>query len=185
VSASGAWAKLARMDVTVTPLAIGRGEISWSDRSYACTLGRGGVRRDKREGDGATPVGRFAFRRLLWRPDRFDVAPRTALPTRALTQDDGWCDWPEDPLYNRPVRLPYPARHERLWRDDALYDLIVILGHNDDPVVPHAGSAVFMHLARADGGPTDGCIGLARADLLDLLARLDPASTIAIEAPKS
>jgi L,D-peptidoglycan transpeptidase YkuD (ErfK/YbiS/YcfS/YnhG family) len=170
------------MDVTVVPQAIGRGTLSWSERTVPCTLGRGGVRLDKREGDGATPVGRFAFRRVLWRPDRFDAAPRTALPTQALAPQDGWCDWPDDPLYNRPVRLPYPARHERLWRDDALYDLIVILGHNDDPVVPHAGSAVFMHLARADGGPTDGCIGLARADLLALLARLDPASAVAVLA---
>lgn len=173
------------MDVLVTPLAIGRGELHWDDRRVACTLGRGGARLDKREGDGATPVGRFAFRRLLWRPDRFDAAPRTALPVRALSPEDGWCDWPEDPLYNRPVRLPYPARHERLWRDDALYDLIVILGHNDDPVVPHAGSAVFMHLARADGGPTDGCIGLSPGDLLELLTRLDTSSTIAIAPPIS
>ena len=172
------------MDVNVTPLAIGRGRLSCGEMSFPCTLGRGGVRIDKREGDGATPVGRFAFRRLLWRPDRFAAAPTTALPTQVLSPDDGWCDWPEDARYNRPVQLPYPARHERLWRDDALYDLVVILGHNDDPVVPHAGSAVFMHLAREDGGPTDGCIGLARADLIALLARLDSTSTIAIDAEK-
>ena len=172
------------MDVIVTPRAIGRGELGWGDRRVACTLGRGGTRLDKREGDGATPIGRFAFRRLLWRPDRFVAAPRTGLPTQALSPDDGWCDWPEDPHYNQPVRLPYPARHERLWRDDALYDLIVILGHNDTPVVPHAGSAVFMHLARADGGPTDGCIGLARADLLDLLTMLDPDCAVVVAQPE-
>lgn len=171
------------MDVRVVPLAIGRGELSWGDRKVACTLGRGGVRADKREGDGATPVGRFPFRRLLWRPDRFAAAPRTSLPAQPLAPEDGWCDWPQDANYNRQVRLPYPSRHERLWRDDALYDLIVIIGHNDEPVVPHAGSAVFMHLAREDGRPTDGCVGLARGDLLDLLATLDGASTLTIVAP--
>jgi len=169
------------MDVRVVPLAIGRGLLSWGNRSVACTLGRSGVRADKREGDGATPAGRFAFRRVLWRPDRLP-APATGLPTDPIAPTDGWCDWPDDAMYNRPVRLPYPARHERLWRDDALYDLVVILGHNDDPVVPHAGSAVFMHLARADGGPTDGCIGLAREELLALLALLDTESTISIDA---
>jgi L,D-peptidoglycan transpeptidase YkuD (ErfK/YbiS/YcfS/YnhG family) len=171
---------LAGMEVRVTTLSTGRGTLAWGEREVACTLGRGGTRADKREGDGATPIGRFAFRRLLWRPDRFAAAPRTRLPARALTPEDGWCDWPEDPNYNLQIRLPYPARHERLWRDDALYDLIVVIGHNDDPVVPHAGSAVFMHIARDDGGPTDGCIGLARGDLLELLAAVDVASALTI-----
>ena len=92
----------------------------------------------------------------------------------------GWCDWPDDPLYNRPVTLPYPARHERMWRDDELYDIVVVIGHNDDPVVPGAGSAVFMHLARKDGGPTEGCVGLARGDLRDLLAACAPGDALRI-----
>ncbi|MBM3522652.1 MAG: hypothetical protein FJX57_06820 [Alphaproteobacteria bacterium] len=168
------------MDVVVRPLAIGRGRLAWRAREVACTLGRGGVRADKCEGDGATPTGRFPVRSFYWRPDRQKAPPPSRLPGEALTPDHGWCDAPGDAAYNRPVRLPYAASHERLWRDDALYDVIVVLGHNDDPVVPFAGSAIFMHLMRDDGGPTDGCIGLARADLLALLAELRPGSTIVI-----
>lgn len=172
------------MEIQVEARAPGRGRLVWGRRDVACTLGHGGVRADKREGDGATPAGVFALRRVLWRADR-RAAPVTALPCRAIRPEDGWCDWAEDPLYNRPVTLPYPARHERLWRADPLYDILVVLGHNDDPVVPGAGSAVFLHLARADGGPTEGCVGLAPGDLLDLLAAAGPGSRLAIAAPRA
>ncbi len=127
------------------------------------------MRVDKREGDGATPVGHFPLRRLLYRPDRLS-APITRLPIAPLAPDDGWCDDPADAQYNRPVRLPYAARHEELWRTDALYDVIVVIGHNDAPVVAGMGSAIFMHLASADYRPTQGCVALARQDLLDVLA---------------
>lgn len=169
------------MRVDVLQTAIGKGLLRWGACEVACTLGRGGVRADKREGDGATPSGSFPFRRVLWRPDRL-AKPATRLPAAALSPADGWCDWPEDPAYNHQVALPHPARHERLWRKDGLYDVIVIIGHNDSPVMPHAGSAVFVHVAREDGGPTDGCVGLARADLLDLLAGLDGDDHLVIAA---
>lgn len=168
------------MDVVVRSLAIGRGRLAWHRLDVACTLGRGGVRADKREGDGATPIGRFPFRSFYWRPDRFTAPPSSRLPGEALSPDHGWCDAPDDVAYNRPVRLPYAASHERLWRDDRHYDVVVVLGHNDAPVVPFAGSAIFMHLMRDDGGATDGCIGLARDDLLALLAELGPGSMIEI-----
>jgi L,D-peptidoglycan transpeptidase YkuD (ErfK/YbiS/YcfS/YnhG family) len=145
------------------------GELRWDDRTYRCALGRGGVHIDKREGDGVTPVGRFPLRRVLYRPDRLS-APVTRLPVAPLAPDDGWCDDPVDAQYNRPVRLPYAARHEELWRADALYDVIVVIGHNDAPVVAGMGSAIFMHLASADYRPTQGCVALARQDLLDVLA---------------
>lgn len=147
-----------------------------------CALGRGGVRRDKREGDGATPLGCFHLRRVLYRPDRLPP-PATALPVRALTPDDGWCDDPADPRYNHPVRRPYPASHEQLWREDGLYDVIVVLGHNDDPVIPGHGSAVFLHVARPDFSPTAGCIAMALPDLLNLLRHCGPGSLICIGTP--
>jgi L,D-peptidoglycan transpeptidase YkuD (ErfK/YbiS/YcfS/YnhG family) len=167
------------MIVAVTCLAPGRGFLTWNDRKIACTLGRSLARADKREGDGATPLGRYPFRRVLFRPDH-GPAPRTRLKVAPIAPDDGWCDASGDPAYNRPVKLPYGASAERMWRDDALYDIVVVLGHNDAPVVTGAGSAIFMHLARADGGPTEGCVGLARADLLDLLAALGPGDEIEI-----
>ena len=98
------------------------------------------------------------------------VLPPTRLAATAILEEDGWCDDPADPLYNRPIKRPYAGKHERLWRADALYDLIVVLGHNDGPVVPGAGSAIFLHQARADWGPTEGCVALALPDLLMVAA---------------
>lgn len=159
------------------------GELRWSQRLYRCALGRGGVRTDKREGDGATPAGRFPLRRLLYRPDRLS-APATRLAATPLSSLDGWCDDPADPGYNNPVRLPYAGRHEELWRADHLYDVIVVIGHNDAPVVPGLGSAIFMHIARLDYGPTQGCVALAPHDLLSLLAEVGPDVCLRIE-PKA
>jgi len=155
------------------------GHARWGARALRAALGRAGVGREKREGDGKTPVGSFPMRELLYRADRL-ARPKTALPTRALAPEDGWCDAPEDPRYNRLVRLPYAASHERLWRADALYDLIVPLGYNDDPVQPGLGSAIFLHVAAPEWTPTAGCVALARDDLLALLAEADPGSRVIV-----
>jgi L,D-peptidoglycan transpeptidase YkuD (ErfK/YbiS/YcfS/YnhG family) len=157
-----------------------QGEARWSDLVFRCALGKGGLKRDKREGDGATPIGVWPMRRLLYRADRME-RPATRLPFLELEPEDGWCDDPADPAYNRPVRLPYPGRHERLWREDGVYDLIVVLGHNDDPVVPGHGSAIFLHIARPDFGPTEGCVALLRADLTRLLAEAGPGDRVLVE----
>jgi L,D-peptidoglycan transpeptidase YkuD (ErfK/YbiS/YcfS/YnhG family) len=168
------------MDIRVIGAAVGKGRLEWRGRTHACTLGRSGVSRDKREGDGASPAGCFPVRQVFYRPDRLDK-PAAALPCTALARDDGWCDASGDRAYNRKVRLPYPASAETMWRDDALYDIVLVLGHNDDPVVPGAGSAIFLHLMRDDGGPTEGCIGVPRALALELIAALGPEDRICIE----
>jgi len=147
----------------------GDGSLSFLGQRYRCALGRGGIASDKREGDGATPAGEFVLRRLLYRSDRVQPPP-TVLPVTALRPDDGWCDAPDDPAYNSQVRLPYRASAETLWRQDHLYDLIVVIGHNDAPVVPGRGSAIFLHLASPDRRPTEGCVALASDDLRAVLA---------------
>ena len=167
------------MDIQVVGESPGRGTLLWQGRRHPCTLGRSGVRADKREGDGASPVGCFPVRTVFYRADRM-AKPPTRLPCAAIARDDGWCDAPDDRAYNRKVRLPYPASAESMWRDDTLYDIVVVLGHNDDPVVPAAGSAIFLHLMRDDGGPTEGCVGVARALALELIAALGPEDRICI-----
>lgn len=153
----------------------------WNGRRLACAIGRSGVRADKVEGDGATPAGCFALRRVLYRPDRL-APPRTALPVAALNPHDGWCDDPADPLYNQQVRQPYAASFEMLWRTDEVYDVIVVLGHNDSPAIPGKGSAIFMHVATRDYSATAGCIALSRLDLLAVLEDCDPRARIWIAA---
>ena len=138
-------------------------------QQYRVALGHGGVRERKAEGDGATPAGLLPVRRVLYRADRL-AKPRTAVPVMPLAPHDAWCDDVDDTAYNRPVRLPYPARHEALWRGDAVYDVIGVLGWNDQPPVRGVGSAIFLHLARPDYAPTEGCVALALPDLLAVLA---------------
>lgn len=156
-----------------------RGYLVWRRHRVRCALGRRGIRVDKKEGDGATPAGAFALRGVFYRPDRLS-RPRTSLPVRALAPDDGWCDDRADPLYNCWVRRPYAARSEALWRRDGLYDLLAILAHNDAPVVPGDGSAVFLHVATATYAPTHGCVALALADLSRLLAACAPGDRLVI-----
>ena len=159
------------------------GTLSCAAWRYRCALGRAGIVTDKHEGDGGTPVGRFPLRRLYWRADRM-VAPATGLPVEPIARDLGWSADPADPgHYNRAVRLPYGGSHERMWRDDALYDVVVVIGHNDSPPVPGRGSAIFMHLAHEDYAPTAGCVALARNDLLAVLAACGAEDEIEILAP--
>ncbi|MGH7210606.1 MAG: L,D-transpeptidase family protein [Acetobacteraceae bacterium] len=145
------------------------GRLRLGPHVYRVALGRGGVRADKQEGDGATPAGLLPLRRVLYRADRV-APPACAVPIEPLAPDDGWCDDPAEPAYNRPVRLPYAGSHEELWRPDALYDLIGVLGWNDSPPARGRGSAIFLHVARPDFAPTEGCIALAPADLAAVFA---------------
>jgi L,D-peptidoglycan transpeptidase YkuD (ErfK/YbiS/YcfS/YnhG family) len=145
------------------------GRLICAGQTYRCALGRGGARADKREGDGATPLGLLTLRRLFYRADRLAI-PTCAVPREALAPEDGWCDDPADRAYNTRIRLPHAARHEELWRQDALYDLVGVLGWNDAPVERGRGSAIFLHIARPDYAPTEGCVALARDDLIRLLA---------------
>jgi L,D-peptidoglycan transpeptidase YkuD (ErfK/YbiS/YcfS/YnhG family) len=148
---------------------------------YRCAIGAGGYRQDKREGDGATPLGVWPMRRVFYRPDR-GASPTTGLPVRPISANDGWSDDAGDPKhYNRLVTLPYESSHEVLWREDSLYDLVIELGFNDDPPIPGLGSAIFMHIARPGYLPTEGCVALKREDLLAVLEICRPDTVLSIE----
>jgi L,D-peptidoglycan transpeptidase YkuD (ErfK/YbiS/YcfS/YnhG family) len=165
------------LDIVVSPAGVAQ----VGGFEFRCALGRGGVKRDKREGDGATPAGTWPLREVFYRADRI-LRPVTVMPLRKLKRSDGWCDAPDDAQYNKRVRLPYPASAEHLWRADRLYDLIVVVGYNDAPVVPGAGSAIFLHVARADYGPTAGCVAFSRADLRKILKLTDRRSRLVVQA---
>ena len=168
--------------LVVRPTGPSTGILEWQGRRYACALGKGGVapEGEKREGDGKTPAGQYPLRGLYYRADKVGL-PKTALQATAITREDGWCDAPGEPEYNRIVHLPFAASHEDLWRDkDDLYDLIVPIGYNDDPVVPGKGSAIFFHVARHDYSPTAGCVAVSKQDFLEILATLGPGCTIRI-----
>lgn len=146
---------------------------------FPCASGRAGRGAKRREGDGVTPIGRWAVRHVFYRPDRL-MRPRTGLPVSPLTPQLGWCDTPWDANYNRLVRHPYATSAERLWREDGLYDLVAVLGYNDRPRTQGRGSAIFMHLARPGYTPTAGCIALSRRDMLRVLAMLKPGAVVEV-----
>ena len=149
-------------------------------KTYNCAIGKGGFTANKREGDGATPLGIFPLRECLYRPDR-QPTPQTGLPVKPIKPEDGWCDDPASSQYNRPVRLPFSYSHEKLWRDEAVYDLIIPIGYNDeDEPLRGRGSAIFMHIAKPGYLPTEGCIALALADMLEILPHLSLQSSMEI-----
>jgi L,D-peptidoglycan transpeptidase YkuD (ErfK/YbiS/YcfS/YnhG family) len=154
--------------------------LDWGAGPKRAAIGPGGIAIKGGEGDGITPRGRFPVREIFYRADR-SAKPVTALPLRAIQKADGWCDAPDDPNYNRLVKLPYPASAETMWREDHLYDLVAVLGYNDDPVVAGKGSAIFLHLARSDYSATQGCVALAYGDALAAISQLRPGDQVVID----
>jgi L,D-peptidoglycan transpeptidase YkuD (ErfK/YbiS/YcfS/YnhG family) len=157
-----------------------RGVLIAGGSAIPVVLGRGGVLANKREGDGGTPRGRFRLRRLWWRADR-TPRPTTLLPVSAITPDLAWCEDPADRRYNRPFRRSASEPGDRLWRTDRLYDFIIEIDHNTRPRIAGRGSAVFLHLARPNRGPTAGCVAMDAGAMRRLLARVGPDTRIVID----
>ncbi len=144
-----------------------------------CAIGASGIKHDKREGDRATPAGTWPLLNGFYRPDH-EPRLKAWLPLRRLRMDMGWCDDPSSAVYNRPIRLPFSGSHERMWRDDGLYDVVIVLGHNLHPRRKNGGSAIFLHCARDDLKPTAGCIALRPADMRRLLPRLSAKTVLTV-----
>jgi L,D-peptidoglycan transpeptidase YkuD (ErfK/YbiS/YcfS/YnhG family) len=160
-------------------------KLVWLTGETQCALGKHGTiaENNKREGDGKTPLGIYPLRMVYYRADRI-APPTTILPTTILTANMGWCDASNDINYNKFITHPYAASAEHLWREDGLYDIIVTLGHNDAPVAPNFGSAIFLHCCKYDdaGGmkPTLGCVVVAREVLVAMLAEVTAQTLIEI-----
>lgn len=171
---------LVRITVRRKPGNSSRGWLRAGARALPVALGRGGVKANKREGDGATPRGAFRLKRLWWRAERHP-RPTTLLPVRRIKPDDGWCEDPADRRYNKAVKVPPDGKADRLARDDHLYDFIVELDHNTRPRIAGHGSAVFIHAARPGFAPTAGCVALELNSLRRLLAHVGPRTQIVVE----
>lgn len=156
-----------------------QGLLSVGSTVFRCALGKGGVSFRKREGDGATPLGRMRVLGGFCRTDGV-VARRSPLILTPIRADLGWCDATNDRNYNRPVDLPYPASHENMRRADHLYDICIVLDWNIAPRKRNCGSAIFMHLARPGYLPTEGCVALAPRDMARLLPLLRRGSVIEV-----
>ena len=154
--------------------------VRFQNRLIPCSIGRGGVRADKREGDGATPVGRHRIMGLYYRPDRMTVPTASAIPIRPR---DLWSDDVNDLAYNHLVRAPYAHSHEVMRRADPLYDLVLITDWNWPDAIPNKGSAIFLHVWRKPRHPTEGCVAFSKQNLLWIIARLTASSCLIVPQP--
>ncbi|MFO1259728.1 MAG: L,D-transpeptidase family protein [Sphingomonadaceae bacterium] len=160
--------------------------LTFKDITIPCSIGKGGAcaADAKREGDGCTPLGIWPIRGALIRRGRVNLQRAPLIPWRWTRDNDGWSDGVDDPAYNRPVLLPHRYSHERLQREDAAYDIVIVLGHNDAPPVRGMGSAIFWHIwVPGEGGspkPTEGCVGIAREKMDSILPMLEPGMAMEI-----
>jgi L,D-peptidoglycan transpeptidase YkuD (ErfK/YbiS/YcfS/YnhG family) len=164
--------------VRVRPGRPSQGLMNVSGKVFPCALGRGGVTANKREGDGGTPLG--TMRVLFGYFRRRRIAPLTGLPMQPISPSLGWCEVPDDRNYNRPVTMPYRASHERMMRDDRLYDACLVLDWNIRPRKRGRGSAIFFHLARPGFKPTEGCVAVSAQTMLLLLPWLSRRSVLRV-----
>ena len=159
--------------MVLTPMGL-----RFQGRVIPCSIGKGGIRSDKREGDGATPRGIHRIVGCLYRPDR---VARPVDWARPIGPGDLWSDDSGCPDYNLQVRAPYCGSHERLSRADRLYDLILLTDWNWPNAEPGRGSAIFLHRWRKPGHPTEGCIAMAPGPLLWLTRKLTPGSRLIVD----
>lgn len=157
------------MDLIVQHIGDNIYQASYGDKKWRCAVGPNGIHHKSKEGDGISPTGRWPLRKLFYRADRI-AKPESFLEANIITQEMGWCDEPTHPDYNKLVELPFEASHEKMWMDSDVYDCVVVLGQNDDPVIPGAGSAIFLHISRPEYTPTAGCAALSKEDLLEFLS---------------
>ncbi len=158
-----------------------RGNINIAGKIFPCALGKTGTIAAslKREGDGKTPIGDWHIRKIYYRADKIEK-PISPFETIEIKENFGWCDDKDDENYNKFILHPYKASAEKLWREDDLYDVCVVLGHNDSPIVKGMGSAIFLHIAKKDYSHTEGCVAINLENMLFLLKNSTKDSVIII-----
>ena len=161
-------------------LSVKRNSAKIHSKFYEVAVGEGGYSFDKREGDGTTPIGTYPLKEVYYRADRIKNKLKTSFKMKKIRKNDGWCDDINSEHYNKFVKLPFEGSHEKLWREDDIYNLILVIGYNDSPAIPGKGSAIFIHVAEADYSPTKGCIAFKQKDLIHVLEFLGQDSQIEI-----
>ena len=148
---------------------------------FSCSIGRNGLTKNKREGDGKTPIGIFRFTEIFYREDKISKLD-FRIKSTMIQKNYGWCDDPRHEMYNKLIKFPFIASAENLYRNDAIYDLLIVINYNMNPVVPFKGSAIFLHIAHEDLKSTEGCIALRRDDLLNVAENISENTVLIIES---
>ena len=155
------------------------GYLKYKKMEFPCALGKGGVKKKTKEGDNITPKGTFKIIRIYYRPDKIKKF-KTLVKKIKIKKNMGWCDDPTSHFYNKQIKLPTNLRHEKLYRNDNLYDLIVVLNYNTDPIIKNKGSAIFLHIAKKNLNKTRGCVAIKKENLIYLLSKIKKNTQIKI-----
>ena len=153
--------------------------LEYKNLKIRCALGKGGIKKKNREGDNITPKGIFKIIRFYYRSDKIKNI-NTLIKKRKIKKNIGWCDDPISKFYNKEIKLPSKFSHEKLYRNDSLYDIILVLNYNTKPVIKNKGSAIFIHIAKKKFEPTAGCIALKKKDLIELLNNIKKNTKVKI-----
>ena len=144
-----------------------------------CSVGKSGITNKKKEGDNKTPRGKFRFKYILYRKDRI-INLITKLKTVKIKKNMGWCDDVESKYYNQLIKIPFKHSYEKLWLRENIYDIILVLNYNMDPVIKNKGSAIFLHIAKNKYQPTKGCISISKSNIKLLVNKLSLKSKLII-----
>jgi L,D-peptidoglycan transpeptidase YkuD (ErfK/YbiS/YcfS/YnhG family) len=147
------------------------GYLEYKNLKFRCALGKAGIKKKKKEGDNITPEGTFKIIKVYYRPDKIKNFV-TSIKKKKIKKNIGWCDDPVSNSYNKEIKLPSRFGHEKLYRKDNLYDLILVLNYNTNPIIKNKGSAIFIHIAKKNYEPTAGCVALKKKDLVELLKKI-------------
>ena len=155
------------------------GYLKYKNLKFRCSLGKAGIGIKKKEGDNLTPKGKFKLIQVFYRADRIKKI-KTDLPKKTIARNMGWCDDSTSRFYNKQIKLPTNLGHEKLYRNDNLYDLIAVLNYNTDPIIKNKGSAIFIHIAKKNLTKTKGCVAIKKENLIYLLSKIKKNTQIKI-----
>ena len=153
--------------------------IYFQNYKLRCSVGKNGISYKKKEGDNKTPRGKFKFKYILYRKDRIPNL-KTQLKKIVICKKMGWCDDPSSKYYNQMIKLPFKSSAEKLWLKDNIYDIIIIIDYNLNPVIKFKGSAIFLHLAKNTYQSTKGCVAINKNDMKLLLEKINKKSKLQI-----
>ena len=155
------------------------GYLQYKNLKFRCALGKAGIKKKEKEGDNVTPKGIFKITSMYYRPDKIKNII-TAVKKIKIKKNIGWCDDPNSHFYNQQISLPNKFGHEKLYRNDSLYDLILVLNYNVNPIIKNKGSAIFIHVAKKNYKRTKGCIALKKKHLIELISKIKKNTKIKI-----
>jgi len=144
-----------------------------------CTIGKKGITKNKKEGDLKTPSGIFKFKKIFYRKDRIKFF-KSPIKKNCIKKNIGWCDDPSSKHYNKEIKFPFKGSAEKLWRKDNIYDLIIVLNYNLNPIIKNRGSAIFLHISKKNYAPTKGCIAINKKDMINLISKIKYNSKLII-----